>query len=73
MSQKIFWKIQYFGMCINAFAQKFRISPQLAHNYLQKFQGLAFLQEHYEIEHTLALEDTLNSLRIICARNGGTL
>ena len=73
MSQKLFWKIEYFGLCVNAFARKFRLTPQLAHNYLQKYEGLQFLNEFYDVEHTLPLADTLESLQKICARNGGSL
>ena len=73
MSKKTFWKIEYFGLCVNAFARKFRLTPQLAHNYLQKYQGLQFLDEFYDVEHTLPLADTLESLQKICARNGGSL
>ena len=73
MSQKTFWKIEYFGLCVNAFARKFRLTPQLAHNYLQKYEGLQFLNEFYDVEHTLPLADTLESLQKICARNGGSL
>ena len=73
MSQKTIWEIQYLGLCINEFARKFRLSPQLAHNYLKKYNGLKFLQDKYEVEHTLALSDTIISLQKICAHNGGTL
>lgn len=73
MSQKTFWQIQYFGLCINEFARKFHMSPQLAHNYLKQYKGLEFLQDNYEVEHTLALHDTINSLRKVCSYNGGTL
>lgn len=73
MSQKTIWEIQYLGLCINEFARKFRLTPQLAHNYLKKYNGLKFLQDNYEVEHTLALNDTINSLQKICAHNGGTL
>ncbi|MBR1809712.1 MAG: DUF3791 domain-containing protein [Paludibacteraceae bacterium] len=67
------WKIQYFGLCINEFARKYRLKPQIAHNYLQKYKGLQFLQDNYEVEHTLALDDTIHSLHKVCAYNGGTL
>ena len=42
-------------------------------NYLQKYEGLQFLNEFYDVEHTLPLADTLESLQKICARNGGSL
>jgi hypothetical protein len=73
MPQKTFWKIQYINLCIDEFARKFRLAPKVAYNYLKQFKGLAFLDEFYDVEHTLALEDTLNSMQKVCARNGGTL
>ena len=51
MSQKTFWQIQYFGLCINAFAQKFRLSPQIAHNYLRKYTGLYLRSAAYTYEY----------------------
>ena len=73
MSQKTFWKIQYINLCIDEFARKFRLAPQAAYNYLKRFKGLEFLDEHYEYEHTQALWETQKSLRAICQHNGGTL
>ena len=73
MSQKTFWKIEYFGLCVNAFARKFRLSPQLAHNYLQKYEGLKFLDEFYDVEHTFSFENTVEDLTLYCKRMGGNL
>ena len=73
MSQKTFWKIEYFGLCVNAFARKFRLTPQLAHNYLQKYEGLKFLNEFYDVEHLQSMDDTIDDMLIICRQNGGTL
>jgi hypothetical protein len=38
---------------------------------LKKHEGLQFLMENYEIEHTLSKEDTLEALTRIAHRNGG--
>ena len=73
MSQKTFWKIQYINLCIDEFARKYRLAPKVAYNYLNKYKGLEFLNEHYEHEHTQALWETQESLRIVCQRNGGTI
>ncbi len=73
MPEKIIWKIQYINLCISEFARKQRLSPQLAYRYLMTYQGLAFLDNNYEAEHTLALQDTMESLKKICRRNGGCL
>jgi len=73
MSQKTFWKIQFINLCIDVFARKFRLAPQVAYNYLSKYKGLEFLNDNYESEHTQSLQDTQNTLRIICHRNGGSI
>ena len=73
MSQKTLFKIQYINLCIDEFAHKFRLTPQVAHNYLSRYKGLEFLNEHYDYEHTQALWQTQDALRTICQRNGGTL
>ena len=73
MSQKTFWKIQYINLCIDEFARKYRLAPKVAYNYLNKYKGLEFLNEHYEYEHTQALWETQEALRIVCQRNGGTI
>ncbi len=73
MSQKTIWKIQYINLCINEFARKHRLTPQMAYNYLYAFNGLTFLDECYEAEHTDSLLNTMDTLKKICARNGGTL
>ena len=41
--------------------------------YLTRFKGISFLDECYEAEHQLSLEDAVNDLSIICKRNGGGL
>lgn len=73
MSQKLLWKIQYINLCINEFARKYRLTPQMAYNYLNAYKGLSFLDECYEAEHTDSLMNTMDNLKMICVRNGGSL
>lgn len=73
MSEKTIWKIQYINLCISEFGRKHHLSAQLAYRYLMTYQGLAFLDRNYEAEHTFALQDTLESLQVICHRNGGSI
>lgn len=73
MSQKTIWKIQYINLCINEFARKHKLSPQVAYDYLCAYKGLAFLDECYEAEHTESLWTTMDNLKTICGRNGGAL
>lgn len=66
-------RITYIIYCINAFARRFQLTPKQAFAYLQRFKGLTFLDECYEAEHQLSLEDAVEDLSIICKRNGGAL
>jgi len=65
--------ILYFITCIADFAEKYKTSIKDAFLYLKKYNGLQFLMENYEIEHTLSKEDTLEALSHIAHKNGGHL
>ncbi|MBQ1688225.1 MAG: DUF3791 domain-containing protein [Lachnospiraceae bacterium] len=64
-------KINYTVVCVNEFANKFQLTPKDAFIYLYEYKGIAFIKEHYDIEHTLSLDDAVEDLTIICRNNGG--
>ncbi len=66
-------KVTYIIYCINAFAVHYQLTAKQAFAYLQRFKGVDFLNECYEAEHQLSLDDAVNDLSIICKRNGGAL
>jgi len=70
---KINNKIIYIDYCINKFADKFKINVKYAFDYLEKFNGLAFLDECYEAEHLLSLEDAVEDITLVCKRYGGNI
>jgi hypothetical protein len=65
--------INYMVVCINEFASRFNMSSKEAFDYLDKFHGLSFLKENYEIEHTLSIDDAIDDMVLICQKNGGYL
>jgi len=65
--------VLYFIVCIADFAEKYAINIKDAFLYLKKYNGIRFLMENYEIEHTLSKEDTLEALAIVTGNNGGFL
>lgn len=65
--------IDYIVVCINEFASRYELPEREAFHYLSQYQGVQFLLEHYEIEHTLSLNDAVDDLTLICRNNGGTL
>lgn len=66
-------KIKYINYCISTFAKQYEMSLLETFNYLERYGGLAFLDECYEAEHLLSIEDAIKDLVIICKNNGGKL
>jgi hypothetical protein len=64
-------KINYTVVCVNEFANKFNIASKEAFKYLYEHKGIEFIKEHYDIEHTLSLDDAVDDLILICRNNGG--
>lgn len=73
MSEQLRKQINYTVVCVNEFARRFGLDSLTAFEYLKEYRGLAFLDDHYEIEHCLSLTDAIDDLVLICAQNGGTL
>jgi len=65
--------INYMVVCINEFASRFNLSSKEAFEYLSNFNGIDFLKENYEIEHTLSIDDAIDDMVMICKNNGGYL
>lgn len=66
-------KIKYTNYCIASFAKQYNMSLLAAFNYLDRYGGLTFLDECYEAEHLLSIEDAITDMTIICKNNGGKL
>lgn len=66
-------KINYAVVCVNEFAKRHGLTPREAFTYLYEFQGIRFLKEHYDIEHTLSIDDAVDDLTLLCSHNGGAL
>ena len=65
--------INYMVVCINEFASRFNLSSKEAFDYLNKYNGISFLMDNYEIEHTLSFDDAIDDMILICVKNGGYL
>ncbi len=64
-------KINYTVVCVNEFAKMYNISSKEAFDYLDKYKGIEFIKEFYDVEHTLSLDDAVEDLTKICRNNGG--
>lgn len=73
MSEQLRKQINYTVVCVNEFARRNKIDSLTAFEYLKEYKGLAFLDEHYDIEHCLSLDDAIDDLALICSQNGGVL
>ena len=66
-------KVKWTVACIGEFARHKSVDVLAAFRYLYEFGGIMFLKEHYEAEHTLSFDETVEDLELICAKNGGRL
>ena len=46
-------KLSYIIAVISEFAQAHALNLQQAYRYLMRYKGLEFIDQHYDIEHTL--------------------
>lgn len=67
------YEIPFINMVIRTFATRFDMTRHAAYAYLQKYQGLAFLIEYYDVEHLQDVEETVDDLIIKCQQQGGEL
>lgn len=67
------YEIPFIHLCIREFAKRFNLTRQAAYEYLCKHNGLSFLIEFYDVEHLQSIDETLDDLVIMCAKNGGQL
>ena len=66
-------RIEYFVCCIGAFAKRFAISNSEAYMYLLSFDGMKYLYNNYQYEHTQSIETAVEDMARICMRHGGAL
>ncbi len=64
-------KINYTVVCVNEFTNKFNIDSKDAFYYLYEHKVIYFIRDHYDIEHTLSLDDAVEDLTMVCRNNGG--
>ena len=73
MSNLLKNQIQYTVACINEFAQSKSLTKKQAFIYLWEHKALAFLEEFYDVEHTLSFEDAILDLTAVCQQNRGKI
>ncbi len=66
-------QIRYTVACISEFAQSKMLTKPQAFFYLLEHKALDFLNEFYDVEHTLSFEDAIADLTAVCQQNGGKI
>lgn len=66
-------KAEFLIAVISEFAKRHRISDVQAFSYLDRYEGLLLVDEHYGIAHTLSFNDVVEALTVYCHRKGGRL
>ena len=73
MSKTLKDRLDYLIALVSEFAAAHHLSLQQAYLYLQRYKGLDFADEFYDVEHTLSFDQAVEDLTIYCQRMGGTL
>ena len=73
MKVRIEDKIAYIIAVVNEFAARFSLNPQQAYKYLDRYKGIDFVDEFYNVEHTQSFDDVVDDLALFCRKNGGAL
>ena len=73
MSKKLLDKVEYLILLIAEFAARSKVTEAKAYRYLNQYGVLALCDKHYDIMHTLSVEENVEPLQSYCRRKGGTL
>ena len=73
MSTLVINKIEYLILLVAAFASRFKVTEVQAYQYLNRYGAMALCDKHYNIMHTLSLEENIDTLQSYCRRKGGEL
>lgn len=66
-------KIRYTVACVNEFAASKSLTKTQAFTYLYEHKALDFLDEFYDVEHTLSFQDAIADLTAVSQKNGGKI
>ena len=73
MSKNLLDKVEYLILLIAEFAVRSKVTEAQAYRYLNQYGALALCDKHYDIMHTLSVEENVETLQSYCRRKGGTL
>lgn len=73
MSKSVLDKVEYLILLIAEFSARHKVTEVQAYRYLNQYGALALCDKHYNIMHTLSIEENIQTLQAYCQRKGGTL
>ena len=71
MGYSISDKLEWILIFINEFGRKNGLTMKQAFNYLHRYQGMAFLDKHYDYVHTQSFRSMIDDITDYCQRKGG--
>lgn len=66
-------KLDWTMVFIYEFGKRFGLTVKQAFNYLSRFKGIEFIDEHYDYAHTQSFESMIDDIATLCRRMGGEL
>ena len=66
-------KIEYTVALVSDFAKKYSLTTTQAFNYLDRYNAIALLDQHYNIAHTLSFSEMIETLASYCKDRGGNI
>lgn len=66
-------KIEYTVALVSDFAKKYSLSTTQAFNYLDRFNAITLLEQHYNIAHTFSFSEMVDTLASYCKDHGGNV
>ena len=64
-------KLEWTLIFATEFGKRFGLSLKQAFNYLSRYQGIAFVDSHYDYVHTQSFTSMVNDMAEYCHKNGG--
>ncbi|MBO5871081.1 MAG: DUF3791 domain-containing protein [Bacteroidaceae bacterium] len=66
-------KIEWVLIFVSEFGKKYGLTAKQAFNYLSRYQGIDFIDRHYDYVHTQSFQSMVADISEYCHRKGGGL
>ena len=73
MATSVLEKIEYLVLLVAVFALRSNVTEAEAYRYLSRYGALSLCEKHYDIMHTLSVDENIQTLQAYCQKRGGTL